>query len=75
MTQENNTKLVQMRLRPKTLRAINSLSKSTDNKNKTHVVASAIHLTNEIIQTISTGGKLCIEDKNGYVQNVKFITI
>lgn len=59
------TQLVQMRLKQKTLELIESLSKMTENNNRTQIVAFSIQMAEEIVKNIEAGNKVYIEDKEG----------
>lgn len=58
---EDQTQLVQMRLRPKTLEKLEKLSHLSGISNKTQVIANAIQFTELISETIHSGGKIYIE--------------
>lgn len=69
----DKSKLVQMRLQPKTLESINDLSKLTRTDNRTQIVSSAIQLTAELLSNLKQGAKIYIEKPNGQKELLKFI--
>jgi hypothetical protein len=70
---EDKSKLVQMRLQPKTLEKINRLSELTKTDNRTQLVSSSIQLTEELLSIIKDGSKLYIEKPDGTKELVKII--
>ena len=71
---EDKSKLVQMRLQPKTLERIDRLSEMTKTgKNRTQLVSSSIQLTEELLSIINSGSKLYIEKPDGTKELVKVI--
>jgi len=58
---EEQTQLVQMRLKPRTLEKLESLSNRSGISNKTQVIANAIQFTELISESIHSGGKIYIE--------------
>jgi hypothetical protein len=70
---EEKSQLVQMRLKPRTIRLIDNLSKLTKITNRTLIVSSSIQLTEEIVESIQDGGKVYIEDKDGNRSLIKII--
>ena len=73
--EQEKSKLVQMRLLPKTLERIESLSKLTGTENRTQLVASSIQLTEELISNLKDGSKIYIEKKDGTKELLKIIGI
>lgn len=72
-TSEDKSKLVQMRLQPKTLERINRLSELTNTANRTQLVSSSIQLTEELLSIIKGGSKLYIEKPDGTKELIKVI--
>lgn len=70
---EEKSKLVQMRMQPKTLESINNLTLLTGTTSRTQLVSSSIQLTEEIVKTIQEGGKVYIEGKDGQKQLLKIV--
>jgi hypothetical protein len=70
---EDKSKLVQMRLQPKTLERIDRLSEITKTDNRTQLVASSIQLTEELLSIINSGSKLYIEKPDGTKELLKVI--
>jgi hypothetical protein len=70
---EDKSKLVQMRLQPKTLEKINRLTQLTKMTNRTQLVASSIQLTEELLSIIKSGAKLYIEKPDGTKESLKII--
>ena len=62
---KQETKLIQMRLRPRTLESIENIQETTGVTNRTQLVATAIQLTDIITKALKEGGKLAIEHKDG----------
>jgi len=73
MEAQDASKLVQMRLQPKTLDRIDRLSKLTNTDNRTQLVSSSIQLTEELLSIIKAGSKLYIEKPDGTKELVKII--
>ena len=74
MAQEKST-LVQMRLQPKTIERIKRLSELTGTENRTQLISSSIQLTEEIVKSLSKGGKVYIETPDGKKEVLKFVGI
>ena len=70
---EDKSKLVQMRLQPKTLEKINRLTELTKMSNRTQLVSASIQLTEELLSIIKGGSKLYIERPDGTKETVKII--
>jgi len=68
----NESRLVQMRLEPKTLESISHLSEITGFSNRTEIVKSAITLTEKLVENIKKGGKVYIENDDGTKQRLTF---
>jgi hypothetical protein len=71
----DKSKLVQMRLQPKTLDRIDRLSEMTNTENRTQLVSTSIELTEELIRNIKQGSKIYIEKKDGTKELLKIIGI
>lgn len=69
----DKSKLVQMRLQPKTLESIEDLSKLTRTNNRTQIVSSAIELTADLLANLKQGAKIYIEKPNGQKELLKYI--
>lgn len=69
------SQLVQMRLQPKTLQIINSLSELTGTTNRTQLISSSIHLTEELVRYMQAGAKVYVESKDGTKELLKIIGI
>lgn len=69
----DKSQLVQMRLQPKTIERIQNLSEMTGTGNRTQIVSAAIQLTEEILKSLSEGGKIYIEKNNGEKEVLKFV--
>jgi len=67
------SKLVQMRLQPKTMESISNLSRMTHTSNKTQLISSSIQLTEELVSSIKGGSKVYIENKDGSRESIKII--
>lgn len=67
------SKLVQMKLQPKTLERIDRLSKLTNTDNRTQIVSSSIQLTEELLSILKGGSKIYIEKPDGTKEFVKII--
>ena len=65
MEEEMGSKLVQMKLKDKTLERIESLKDLTEIDNRTQLIAASIELTEELIKAIKNGSKIYIEDESG----------
>ena len=74
MAEEKST-LVQMRLQPKTIARIKRLSELTGTENRTQLISSSIELTEEIVKSLSKGGKVYIEMPDGKKEVLKFVGI
>ena len=72
---EEKSQLVQMRLQPKTLESLESLSGMTRTTNKTQLVSFSIQLAEEIIKNLEDKSKIYIEHKNGEKEVLKIIGI
>ena len=72
---EKETKLVQMRLKPKTLRSVENLSEILDIDNKAYITAQSISLTSMIVDEIKAGNNVYIENKKGEKTYLKFSNI
>jgi hypothetical protein len=66
MVNEDQTILVNMRLKNKTLKRLDNLSNLSGISNKAQLIANSIHLTQVISEVIHSGGKIYIEE-NGKV--------
>lgn len=66
-------KLIQMRMRPKTLEQVEHLQHLTGIDNRTQIVASAIQIADWLATTISNGGKLSVEWPNGEKETVRLV--
>ncbi len=73
--QESGAKLVQMRLQPRTLDRLNSMSTITGIDNRTRLVAASINLTGEILGAIESGAKVYIERADGTKEVLSVIFI
>lgn len=62
---EGKSRLVQMRLQPRTLERLEKLSDLTKITNKTQLISSSIQLTAEIIKSREEGAKVYLEFSNG----------
>ena len=69
------SQLVQMRMQPKTLELIESLSELTGTTNRTQLISTSIQLTEEIVKNIQAGGKVYIEGKDGRKELLKIVGI
>jgi hypothetical protein len=69
----DRSRLVQMRLQPKTLESIEDLRMLTRTENRTQIVSSAIQLTAELLSSLKQGAKIYIEKPNGKKELIKFI--
>ncbi len=68
------SQLVQMRLQPKTIQRLESLSELTGGtENKTTLVSISIQLAEEIIKSIKKGSKVYIETADGEKERLKII--
>lgn len=74
-TGNDKSKLVQMRLQPKTLDRINRLSEMTNTENRTQLVSISIELAEELIRNINQGSKIYIEKKDGTKELLKIVGI
>jgi hypothetical protein len=72
---DEKSRLVQMRLQPKTLESLDSLSGMTRTTNKTLLVSFSIQLAEEIIKNLEDHSKIYIEHKNGEKEVLKIIGI
>ncbi len=73
LPEKGSPKLVQMRMRPKTLEQVEHLQHLTGIDNRTQVVASAIQLAEWLVTTISKGGKLSVEWPDGEKETVTLV--
>ena len=71
--EKGSPKLVQMRMRPKTLEQVENLQHLTGIDNRTQVVASAIQLADWLVTTVSNGGKLSVEWPDGEKETVRLV--
>lgn len=67
------TKLVQMRLLPKTLKRIENLQKMTGNPNRTQLVSGSIQLAEAILHDLKSGGKVYVEKPDGTREVLRFV--
>lgn len=75
MSQEEKTQLVQMRLRPKTIKQVDKLSKNSGIDNRTQIVSNAIEVTEALSEYIHSGAKVYIEKKDGTREILNIIGI
>ena len=72
----DESKLVQMRLRPRTLENINHLTALTGVANRTQLVAASIDIANELLTSIKEqGAKVYIEHPDGRKEILKLVGI
>ena len=67
------TKLIQMRLRSRTLDSLRNIQNLTGISNRTQIIATAIQLTDIITQALSEDGKLCVEHKDGTKEYITLV--
>ena len=65
MTKHQELQLVQMKVSPKTLEILENLKQSMQEDNRSKIIRESLELTNTMINTIKSGGKVIIEEKNG----------
>ncbi len=75
LSKEEKSQLVQMRMQPKTLELIQSLSTLTGTTNRTQLISSSIQLTEEIVKNLQDGAKVYIESKDGKKELLKIVGI
>jgi hypothetical protein len=66
---------VQMRFQSKTIERIEHLTQMTGSNNKTQLIASAIQLTEQILEGLIEGDKIMIEKKDGTKEILKIVGI
>ena len=59
------TKPVNMRLSEKTMSRVEKIQKKLKTDNRTQAIAYAVRITHDILSTLSKGGKVIIEHKDG----------
>ncbi|MDJ1472820.1 hypothetical protein [Xanthocytophaga flava] len=65
------SKLVQMRIQPRTLTKIEELSSITGISNRTQLVAGCIELAHDVVISIKTGAKVYIEHPDGSRERIQ----
>jgi hypothetical protein len=70
---EQDSKLVQMRLQRKTLERITKLSRLINSENRTQLIVTCLEISDVIISSITSGGKIYIESKDGTREQLKII--
>ena len=70
---DDKSQLVQMRLQPKTMQLLESISGMTNTTNRTLIISSSIQLAEAILKNVNAGGKVYIETKTGEKELLQII--
>lgn len=75
-TQSNDeSKLVQMRLQPKTLDRVDNLTELMGTQNRTQIVSASLQIAESLLSSVKEGSKIYIEKADGTKELVKFVGI
>jgi hypothetical protein len=69
------TKLVQMRLRPKTINTIANLANVTGVTSKTQLVSASVEIANEVLSSLKQGAHVYIEHPDGRRELLKVVGV
>ena len=72
---KTETRLIQMRLRPKTIETISRLQQVTGVSNRTQLVSASVEIANEVMSSLKEGAKVYIERPDGRKELLKVVGI
>jgi hypothetical protein len=72
---EEDSKLVQMRLQPKTLDRVQHLTSLMGTQNRTQIVSASLQIAESLLKDVKDGSKIYVERPDGTRELLMFVGI